>query len=71
MCRCTIRQVQSRLDEFVNDLRWENEEIPPYGASMTVKNKNVLRTALQNIRGLSNTTDNVALEEIDAVPYHV
>jgi hypothetical protein len=67
MCRCTVRQMQSRLDEFVNGLKWENEEILPYGASMTVKNKNVLRAALQNIRGLSNTPDNVALEEIDAM----
>jgi hypothetical protein len=67
MCRCTVKQMQSRLDEFVNDLRWENEEILPYGASMTVKHKNVLRAALQNIRGLSNTPDNVALEEIDAM----
>ena len=67
MCRTTVRQVQSRLDEFVNDLRWENEEISPYGSSIGDKNENVLRTALQNIRGISNNIDNIALEEIDAM----
>jgi hypothetical protein len=59
--------VQSRIDEFVNNARWENEEISPYGSSICDKNANVLRAALQNIRGISNNTDNIALEEIDAM----
>ena len=71
MCRLTVRQVQSRIDEFVNNARWENEEISPYGSSICDKNDNVLRAALQNIRGISNNTDNIALEEIDAMDNYI
>jgi hypothetical protein len=39
----------------------------PYGSNIADKDTNVLRAALQNIRGISNTTTNVALEEIDAM----
>ena len=67
MCRATVKRVQSRLDEFVNDLSWANTTIEPYGSSIAGKGNNILRAALQNIRGLSNSTDNIALEEIDAM----
>jgi hypothetical protein len=55
------------LDEFVNDLSWANTEIQPYGSSIYEKDENIFRAALQNIRGLSNSSDNIALEEIDAM----
>jgi hypothetical protein len=56
------------LDEFVSDnLSWANIYIPPYGANISSKDDNNFRAALQNIRGLSNSSDNVALEEIDAM----
>jgi hypothetical protein len=67
MCRDKVRQVQSRIDEFVTSNRWENEEILPYGAIMANKAQNVLRAALQNINGISYSADNIALEEIDTM----
>ena len=67
MCYLTKRQVQSRLNEFVTDSRWENEEILPYGAKIAGKEQNVLRAALQNINGISYSAEHIALEEIDAM----
>ena len=64
MCYRTKRQVQSRLNEFVTDSRWENEEILPYGAKIAGKEQNVLRAALQNINGISYSVEHIALEEI-------
>ena len=51
----------------MNDLSWANTEIQPYGSSIYEKDENIFRAALQNIRGLSNSSDNIALEEIDAM----
>jgi hypothetical protein len=48
-------------------LRWENEEIFPYGAKIAGKEQNVLRAALQNINGISYSVEHIALEEIDAM----
>jgi hypothetical protein len=63
-----VKRVQSRLDEFVSDnLSWANTYIPPYGLKICGKDESIFRAALQNIRGLSNSSDNVALEEIDAM----
>jgi hypothetical protein len=67
MCRTAVRHVQSRIDEFVTNNRWENEEILPYGAILADKEQNVLRAALQNINGISYSAENIALEEIDAM----
>eukprot|EP00956_Cyclotella_meneghiniana_P035442 scaffold115064_cov36-Cyclotella_meneghiniana.AAC.1 len=67
MSRTVVRQIQSRINEFVINNKWENEEILPYGATIARKEQNVLRAALQNINGISRSVDNIALEEIDAM----
>jgi hypothetical protein len=67
MSKSTGIGVQSRMHEFVNNIGWENIEILPYGANIADKQSNVLRAALQNVRGVSHQPDNVALEEIDAM----
>ena len=72
MSSATVRQVQSRIDEFVINDRWENEDILPYGAILADKEQNVLRAALQNINGISYSVEHIALEEIDAMDkYHI
>ena len=59
MSYLTMRQVQSRLSEFVMDSRWENEEILPYGAKIAGKGQNVLRAALQNNNVISYSDEKI------------
>jgi hypothetical protein len=61
-------QAQTRLEDYVKVTEeHEDRDIPAYGSDITSKGENNLRVALQNINGLSNNAERVAIEEVDSM----
>ena len=55
-------KAQTRLEDYVNITdEQEDRDIPAYGSDITSKGENNLRVALQNINGLSNNAERVAI----------